>query len=39
MKKLFLLFCLVALTLGIKAQNQVTLRDVSNRGIDYRFVL
>lgn len=29
MKKLFLLFCLVALTLGIKAQNQVTLRDVS----------
>ncbi len=29
MKKLFLLFCLIALTLGIKAQNQVTLRDVS----------
>ena len=29
MKKLFLLFCLVALTLGIKAQNKVTLRDVS----------
>lgn len=29
MKKLFLLFCLVALTLGIKAQNQVTLKDVS----------
>ena len=29
MKKLFLLLCLVALTLGIKAQNQVTLRDVS----------
>lgn len=29
MKKLFLLFCLVALTLGIKAQNQVTLRNVS----------
>ena len=29
MIKHFLLFCLVALTLGIKAQNQVTLRDVS----------
>lgn len=29
MKKLILLFCLIALTVGIKAQNKVTLQDIA----------